>query len=139
METNRRIEALVVFAGGALGGLLRYFCNFLPVIGHWPLTTLFINWLGAFLLAFLGAYLSHKLAQPAYWQSFLGTGIMGGFTTFGTMILQVFSLSKNQPALAALYLFASLFIGMLLVLIGQKFGQIFVNDINNSRKEMTNA
>lgn len=123
VETNRKIEGLVVFFGGALGGLLRYLLSFTPVIGQWPLTTMLINWLGAFLLAFLGAYLVSKMERPAYWQSFLGTGIMGGFTTFGTMILQTFHLGLHQPILAVSYLFFSLFGGLALALAGQLIAQ----------------
>lgn len=127
VETNRKIEGLVVFLGGAIGGLFRYLLSFVPVIGAWPLTTMLINWLGAFLLAFLGAYLVGKMERPAYWQSFLGTGIMGGFTTFGTMILQTFHLGLHQPFLAFSYLFLSLFGGLALVIAGQLTARAVLN------------
>ncbi|GAO99126.1 fluoride efflux transporter FluC [Fructobacillus ficulneus] len=116
---NRKIEATLVFVGGSLGGLVRYLFSFMPVIGPWPITTVIINWLGAFLLAFLTVALIHYVSQPVYWQSFLGTGVMGGFTTFGTMIFQTVHLSQNSLVLAGLYLLASIFGGMVGVVLGQ--------------------
>ena len=69
-------------AGAAVGALSRYGIMRLALpLNRWPLpiATLFINLTGALLLGWI---LTSSL--PPNWQIFLGTGIMGGYTTFST-------------------------------------------------------
>jgi CrcB protein len=75
-----------VAAGGVVGALSRYGAGVaLPTApGTFPLATFLVNALGCFLMGALVAGLgrwpgAHPLARP-----FLGTGVLGGFTTFST-------------------------------------------------------
>lgn len=63
-------EALTVGAGAAVGALIRF--ALLVAVGEGPLAVLAINIAGSLLLGWL---------RPS---PFLGTGMLGGFTTFST-------------------------------------------------------
>jgi CrcB protein len=70
----------LVFAGGALGTLLRYTIEIL--LGNLPqgqiIVTSIVNLLGAALLGFVSV---HKYFSGQAKQSFWGVGFLGGFTT----------------------------------------------------------
>lgn len=95
---------LTLLAGGgaALGALTRYGIMQLgrPVNNCWPLplTTLIINLSGSF---GLGLLLASHLSIT--WQVLLGTGLMGGYTTFSTMINEVVLLVRNHHRRTATY------------------------------------
>jgi len=110
-----------VAGGAAIGALLRYATMQLaqPLNQRWPLpvTTLTLNLSGAFLL---GWDLTSTL--PPLWQLFLGTGILGGLTTFSTMINEIVILARHQQRRVAfvylgLSLVGGLFFGWLGTLI----------------------
>lgn len=116
-------ELIGVGIGGAIGGSVRYLLGLVPIIGAMPVMTMLINWVGTFLLASLGAYLAKRESRLQPWQTFIGTGVIGGFTTFSTMILQV-----NQQALislttAIIYVVLTIGGGLIMVKIGQKLGR----------------
>jgi CrcB protein len=72
---------LVVAVGGVLGSLGRYG---LGVAHPGLVTTLVINVVGSFLLGLLVGLRPHgRWSRP-----FLGTGVLGGFTTFSTFAAQ---------------------------------------------------
>ncbi|WP_109507732.1 fluoride efflux transporter FluC [Nocardioides speluncae] len=76
--TPRLLAAVAV--GGALGALLRWYAGVLVADGAGiPWTTLAINLSGSFLLALLPAssYIRDHPVLPV----FLGTGVLGGYTT----------------------------------------------------------
>jgi CrcB protein len=77
---------IAVAAGGLLGALARYEAELaLPSApGTFPLATFLVNVLGCLLMGVLIVTITelrqaHPLARP-----FLGTGVLGGFTTFST-------------------------------------------------------
>jgi CrcB protein len=81
----------VIAAGGALGSAARYGLGVLwsQPADRMPWTTLLINLLGALLLGMLVVAVTeiwrpHRLVRPL-----LGTGVLGGFTTFSTFALQL--------------------------------------------------
>ncbi|MEU6440334.1 CrcB family protein [Streptomyces sp. NPDC047046] len=82
----------VVAAGGALGAVARYGAAVLwpTARGHFPWTTLLVNVVGCALIGVLMAVVAelrphtHRLVRP-----FLGTGVLGGFTTFSTYAMDV--------------------------------------------------
>lgn len=88
-------------AGGAVGALLRYALTALsPHLG----TTLGINVLGSFLL---GLLVSRRREDP-WSRAVLGTGVLGGFTTWSALAVQVVDAS---PLVAVAYLGASVGMG----------------------------
>ena len=116
-------ELIVVGIGGAIGGSARYLLGLVPIIGAMPVMTMLINWVGTFLLASLGAYLANRESRLPPWQTFIGTGVIGGFTTFSTMILQVNQQALTSMTNAIIYVVLTLGGGLIMLKIGQKFGR----------------
>ena len=92
--------------GGVLGAEARYGLS--RAITHhgasFPWSTVLINLIGAALLGVLMAVLdargAHRLLRP-----FVGVGILGGFTTFSTFVVDIDTLlHDHRPALALGYL-----------------------------------
>jgi len=101
----------VIAAGGAAGALARYGLSavFPAVAGGADWATLGINAAGCAVIGVLMAILSgirsaHPLIRP-----FAVTGVLGGFTTFSTAIVDVQrSLDAGAPGTALAYLFGTL-------------------------------
>lgn len=74
---------LWVFLGGGAGSVLRWWvAGLFP--GPWG--TVCVNVLGSVMLAFL-MHPGHALSEP--WRLALGTGMMGGFTTYSSFNLDL--------------------------------------------------
>jgi CrcB protein len=126
MENPVRDIALVA-AGGALGAAARW------ILGGWlaerfgpsfPWHTLVINITGALLLGLLmGASLDRGLVSPN-WRVFLGTGVLGGYTTFSTLAYEsVALLEQGAYVRAGLDMFGSGALGIVAALIGVAIGR----------------
>ena len=105
--------ALVV-AGGTLGTGLRYLIGTLiPAWGGVPVATVGINVVGAFLLGVLVEALTMR-ASDRPWnlraRLGLGTGVLGGFTTYSALATDTTILAAS-PAPAAGYALATVIIG----------------------------
>lgn len=114
---------LAVFAGGALGTLVRAgLARLWPhTAGELPTATLAVNLVGALALGFLLGRLA--LAPDTGWRRTLrlglGTGFMGGLTTYSTFIVEVEHLAGGADLLgAATYLAGSLVAGVALAAVG---------------------
>lgn len=89
---------LLVAVGGALGAAARYGIQVAWSVPTWP--TLAINALGCLLIGILMARTANALLR-----ALLGTGVLGGFTTFSTYTVDTYSLIHDgQPGGAAAYL-----------------------------------
>ncbi|MFC5814857.1 fluoride efflux transporter FluC [Nonomuraea harbinensis] len=96
-----------IAAGGATGALARLAVEeLLPAApGGFPWATFGVNAAGCALIGVLMVVVSegrvsHRLARP-----FLGTGVLGGFTTFSTYAVQAHGLlAAGTTAVAAAYL-----------------------------------
>lgn len=118
-ETTQNL--LLVFVGGAFGGLFRYLLTLVPGIGSTPFMTLIINFIGTAGLAALAVIIERRRLHPERLQPLLGVGLLGGFTTFGALIAESRELvAHGQALLAILLLVASLVIGILAVFFGRK-------------------
>ncbi len=111
---------VAIAAGGALGSLARLGVSTLlaPEPGRFPWSTFVENVsgglaLGCLMVLVLDVWPSHRLVRP-----FLGVGLLGGYTTFSTYMLDTRMLLAEGHALTAMtYLFASLFTGVIAVWI----------------------
>lgn len=109
--------------GGAVGAVSRYLLCLIPNKGDFPVMTLAVNLLGAFLIGVISGFVSAKNVNPDL-VLFLKTGVCGGFTTFSTFSLETLTLiQKGRTPLAVIYAAASLF-GCV---IGVKLGSSFAN------------
>jgi CrcB protein len=91
-------EVAAVAVGGAIGATLRW------SIGTWvvgrtgpgfPWHTMLINVAGAFLIGVLMALSVERGVVSGDWRLFLGTGVLGGFTTFSTLSYESIALMQN--------------------------------------------
>lgn len=120
---------LSIFLGSAIGGSLRYLVSAslhssIFSIKHYH-PTLLVNLIGCFLIGCLFA-ISAKYEWNEKLVGFSIIGILGGFTTFSSFSLDILKLIQNQDfTTAGVYILASVFLGLLLVFIGFKIGQIF--------------
>lgn len=123
------ISALVVFVGGGLGAVLRYFLGIVAtrLVGvDFPWGTLFINITGSLAMGVIVAWLafSEPVTGGKALRLFLTTGILGGYTTFSTFSLDTFSLwERGEVGAAAGYVAASLIISLAAVAAGAFFGR----------------
>lgn len=109
--------ALVMIGGGG-GVLSRYGLEqAIPSLSGWPLATLLINLSGAWALGALLEGLHRRGPDVGLRRSLrllLGTGFLGGFTTYSALALEsVQLLALEENAGAGLYLALSLFGGAL--------------------------
>ncbi|MEJ8650538.1 fluoride efflux transporter CrcB [Streptomyces sp. MS1.AVA.3] len=111
----------VVAVGGAIGALARYGAALLWPTGNaaFPWTTLTVNAVGCALMGLLMVVITevrpaHRLVRP-----FLGTGILGGFTTFSTYAVDIQRLvGAGQPAEALAYLAGTVLVALAAVWAG---------------------
>ncbi|TCC62905.1 fluoride efflux transporter CrcB [Kribbella pittospori] len=100
----------VIAAGGAIGAVARYLVGqaWPTPIGSFPWATLIINVVGCGLIGILMVVVSEVLTRQRLIRPFLGTGVLGGFTTFSTYTLDIQQLIANRhPGTALLYLAAT--------------------------------
>lgn len=99
---------LAVASGGAVGSLLRWAVDALlpETSGTLPWGTLLVNVLGSALLGVVVEVLDHG-AGSGVRGAFLGTGVLGGFTTFSTYAVQMALLGDTDPAVTLTYFVAT--------------------------------
>jgi CrcB protein len=110
-----------ISVGGVAGALARYgIALAVPHSGTgFPVSTLIINVAGSLLIGVLMVLLGqlrdpHPLVRP-----FFGVGILGGFTTFSTYVVDAQQLMVHHEAgLAMLYLGSTLVLGLAAVAVG---------------------
>jgi CrcB protein len=110
-----------IAAGGVIGSAARYGAGLAwpTSTGSFPWTTLVINVVGCALMGVLmvvvtEAYSTHRLVRP-----FLGTGVLGGFTTFSTYTVDIQKLITGAaPQTAMLYLAATAVAAIAAVWVG---------------------
>lgn len=124
------MNLLLAGLGASCGAILRYVLTNYGK-GHWewigkrflnlPIPTLVINLSGAFILGFIFAI---KVSTFCY--AFLGTGVLGGYTTFSTLNTELVGLyhSKNYRGLT-LYIIFSYLGGLLCLFLGYALGKLF--------------
>lgn len=115
-----------VVAGGFLGTLGRYELDLAwpTAPGHFPTTTFVINTTGAFLLGALLTVLVHPPLRHRLWRAFLGTGVLGGWTTYSALAVDGAILVKHGHIATSLgYLAASVAAGVAAVALGMAVGR----------------
>ena len=112
-QVDRR-EIAAIFAGGALGTLLRAALAdaFPQSATAWPWPTFGVNIGAAFLLGYFVTRLTERLPLSSYRRPLLGTGLCGGLSTFSTMQVEILKmLDAHAWGLAAGYAAASVAAG----------------------------
>lgn len=111
---------LLVLAGGSLGTAARLAVGlWMPDAGGFPYATLLVNVLGALLIGVVAA----RLASTAALRVFLGTGVLGGFTTYSAFMTGTVALWTDAPLLAFAYAAGSLVLGLIAAALGLRLGR----------------
>jgi CrcB protein len=110
----------VIALGGAIGALARYgLAAGIPHrTGTFPWSTFLTNVSGCLLIGILLVIITeartvHPLSRP-----FLGTGVLGGFTTFSTFSVETERLLAAHPLTAAAYFFGTVAAALVAVQTG---------------------
>lgn len=120
---------LLAGIGASLGAILRYaitnygkkhwewvdkkFCNL-------PIPTLFINLTGTLILGFI-----FGIGVNAFIYALVGTGVMGGYTTFSTMNTELVELYKSNNYRGLIFYALSSYVGgVILILLGYYLGKL---------------
>jgi CrcB protein len=114
LPTHDRRELAAIFCGGIAGALARTcLSQAFPDSAHtWPWAIFAINVVGAFLLGYFVTRLAERLPTSAYKRPFLGTGVCGALTTFSTVQLELYKMTRaHEWALAVGYGAATLLAG----------------------------
>jgi fluoride exporter len=97
--------------GGALGSGARHAINI--GFGRWlgggfPWWTVFVNFVGCFLMGATVEMLAARLQGSSELRTFIATGVLGGFTTFSAYSLDfAVLLGQHDMAAAGVYLIGS--------------------------------
>lgn len=117
----------LVMAGGALGAALRFIIGdaMLRQFGNgFPLGTLTVNLVGAFVVGYVVVWLQTRGSAALYWRAFAIVGIIGGLTTFSSMMLEAVLLVRNGRGwVMPTYLGISLVAGFALVWLGARLAE----------------
>lgn len=116
------INVLSVFLGGGIGAVLRHlFCS--KIGSPWAVMT--VNLLGALLIGIAFQFFISRADLRPEIRAFIITGLLGGFTTFSSYMLDFGILAGSQRWSEGLfYLFGSLVLGILFLFLGMKTGRI---------------
>jgi CrcB protein len=109
-----RREIAAIFAGGAIGTLLRAALAeaFPKPATAWPWPTFVVNIAAAFALGYFVTRLTERLPLSSYRRPLLGTGLCGGLSTFSTMQVEILKmLDAGAWGLATGYAAASVAVG----------------------------
>ena len=118
-------KLFLVFVGGGIGSVLRYATNSILrvyVIGQ--LGTVLVNVIGSFVF---GILVSIGKDRSEYFNLFLLTGLLGGFTTFSQFSYDVISLQNNGNLYSIIYILSSVLLSISMALLGIYIANRFVN------------
>ena len=114
-----------VFVGGGIGSLLRYGTNsILNLFAIGQLGTLFVNVFGSFMF---GILVSIGEDRSEYFNLFLLTGLLGGFTTFSQFSFDVVTLQNNGNLYSLIYILSSVLLSISMALLGIYIANRFFN------------
>lgn len=118
---SRSVVVIAVAVGGVAGALGRAGLSELwpHATGQWDWATLVTNLVGCLALAVLLVVLGERFPGNRYARPLLGTGVLGGFTTFSTFSVDAVQMVRvERPGLATAYVVVSVATMLLACLTG---------------------
>jgi len=121
-------HVLAVFVGGAAGTAVRALIGAVaPTVDRVPVATIAINVVGAFALGALLTLLARRgpdAGRRRTLRLLLGTGVLGGFTTFSSLAVDTaVLLGGHRVAEAFAYGLGSVLAGILAATLGARVGR----------------
>lgn len=115
----------LVFTGGAIGVGVRFAleAGFPSAPGGWPTTTFLINVIGSLALGMVSAWAALRGRETVRTRAIrlgVGTGVIGGFTTYSTFSVETVRLLGDSAPLGMAYAFGSIVLGMLAAFAGMR-------------------
>ena len=113
---------LLIATGGALGSIARYWVG--SLVGsrmgtRFPYGTFVINLTACLIIGFSLTYLGRRVEMNPAWRYLIPIGFIGAYSTFSTYEWETLSaLRAGAMALAALYAFGSLLLGLIAAWLG---------------------
>ena len=118
-------KLFLVFVGGGIGSVMRYATNsILSVYVIGQLGTVLVNVIGSFVF---GILVSIGDDRSEYFNLFLLTGLLGGFTTFSQFSYDVVTLQNNGNLYSIIYILSSVLLSISMALLGIYIANRFVN------------
>ena len=120
-------QLLLVMLGGALGAAGRFWIGeaLLRKLGSGiPWGTLAVNLAGSFAAGFVAIWLEGRGGSAIYWRALVLVGLLGGLTTYSTLMVETLLMARAQRDAAVLgYMLATLLGGVLLVWAGVRVAE----------------
>lgn len=122
-----RLDVLgVVAAGGVAGTLARHAAT--VVLGASPLATFAVNVVGCLLIGVLTGLMNEVWAGRRLLRPFLGTGVLGGFTTFSGYAIDAQQLlAAGRFVVAVVYVGGTVVAALVAVSIGTTLTRASIN------------
>lgn len=112
----------LVAVGGAAGTLLRWRIGLDVRPGAFPAAILLVNVAGSGLLGYLVGRVPVRGARSEAVRLALGTGVLGGFTTFSTYAVEVARTLDDRPAGAVAYAVVTVLASVAAAVVGLSAG-----------------
>lgn len=114
------IDFIFVFLGGGLGSAIRFLIYILlkklSIQSYWG--TLVVNIVGCFFISILYSYFEKHFFSLRYLYPLFISGLLAGFTTFSTFILDFYNLSQSNIVVSIFYLLLTVILGILAFYLG---------------------
>lgn len=125
---NTLHSAILVGLGGAVGTIIRYLVSAaIPHAAGLDLGTLLVNLSGAFVLGWLTSVLAVRGAdadRSARTRLFVGTGVLGGYTTYSTLAIgSLDAIAAGSVAAGIAYALGSVVLGIACAAAGILLGR----------------
>jgi CrcB protein len=120
------VELLLIALGGAIGAVARALLDHVAARAGWLAEsgTLVVNLLGSLLAGFLVTLIIERSAVPLELRPLLITGLLGGFTTFSALSVQLARLVTAGDGVGAVtYAVGSVVLGALCAITGAAIGR----------------
>jgi len=112
-------DAVVIFLGSGLGGVVRFGVRQLMPQTATFWSTFAVNVVGCFFIGLV----AEAIPPDHAWKPFITIGVLGGFTTFSTYAADALQLGNGEGSAAMLaYVLGTVVFGLMACILGSRVG-----------------